>query len=206
MAGEVNGVLLDPAGDMVVRAHGERGGFEPLTFAWWCGLARPGVTMVDAGAYTGLYAIAAAGRGAEVVAFEPNRVAAARARKNFADNGVAPVLHTVALWNEFASLELSGASPLTSASSVVRHKGQSRIVRGEPLDAFGLNNVAAMKVDVERAEVEVIRGALLTIERDRPVMFVEVLDVEIGLAIDDLLSPLGYRRQPLDKGMCGWRV
>lgn len=206
MAGGVNGVALDPSGDMVVSAAGTRGSFEPLTFERWCALAGPGAVMVDVGAYTGLYAIAAAQRGASVYAFEPNPAAFRRLLANARTNKVEVHAKQVALWCEASVLPLSlkGGRMLTSAGSLVRQHGPAIDATCLPLDGYELLKVRAIKIDVERAEAEVIQGAMRTIMRDRPTIFAEVLDMEIGDRIDGLLGPHGYRREALDKAMFVW--
>lgn len=72
------------------------------------------------------------------------------------------------------------------AHSIELGEGYTRVV---PLDAFGLQVVDAIQLDVERFEPQVLRGAIETIERCRPVISVED---DVPESRDFLLS-LGYR-------------
>jgi FkbM family methyltransferase len=54
------------------------------------------------------------------------------------------------------------------------------------VDSLDLPRVAYIKIDVEGTADDVVRGALRTIERDRPVLLVE------GPEVVDLVEPLGY--------------
>ena len=50
------------------------------------------------------------------------------------------------------------------------------IVKCITIDSLGLKNVCAIKIDVERHEPCVLRGAMQTIERVRPPLLIETLD------------------------------
>ena len=60
------------------------------------------------------------------------------------------------------------------------------------VDSHGLVGVDLIKVDTETTEAAVIRGMLRTLGRDRPAIVCEVLDAEVGQALEALLRPLGY--------------
>jgi FkbM family methyltransferase len=54
--------------------------------------------------------------------------------------------------------------------------------------------VRLLKVDVEGAEVDVLRGAARLLRTDRPEILAEAATPEARQAIDDCLAPLGYSR------------
>ena len=53
------------------------------------------------------------------------------------------------------------------------------------IDSEGLTDVGFIKIDVEQHEREVLRGALNTIEKSRPVILVEVYPLKYQRAISD---------------------
>lgn len=59
------------------------------------------------------------------------------------------------------------------------------------LDAVYSGIPSVIKLDVERHEIDVIRGAWRTIERHRPAMYIEILD-PTNDEIVNMLQPLGY--------------
>ena len=153
--------------------------FEPDTLEVWAQMCRPGVTVVDIGAYSGLFSIAAAKLGAVPVAIEPLPVMRDRIAENCKINGV-----------EFrvipgAASDVTGKTRigynekvhLTSGASVLRKSGPGLIVDTFRLDDIDFGGpVAAIKIDVERYEKAVISGATELLERDRPELIIEVLD------------------------------
>jgi FkbM family methyltransferase len=63
------------------------------------------------------------------------------------------------------------------------------------LDDAGLTDVAAMKIDVEGAELEVLRGAWMTLRRRRPLLSIEIEErhrTGSTRAVPELLHDLGY--------------
>jgi FkbM family methyltransferase len=73
------------------------------------------------------------------------------------------------------------------------------------LDKDQVNRVDAIKIDVEGAEMDVLRGALQTIERYRPILCLEVCEHTYTSAgwtpqdLFELLSPFGYSFEALDE-------
>jgi FkbM family methyltransferase len=59
------------------------------------------------------------------------------------------------------------------------------------LDSLGVGNVAAIKIDVEGGELDVVEGLERTLRRDQPFVFCEVLPVFPGTEI----APFRLRRQ-----------
>jgi FkbM family methyltransferase len=54
-----------------------------------------------------------------------------------------------------------------------------KAVRVKPLDSFSLRDISFMKIDVEGHEVEVLEGAINTIFKYRPVVLIEVKEVNL---------------------------
>lgn len=197
----LNGVKLIANRDAVLMANSRRNnGFEPNTIKLWIALAARGGLMVDAGAYTGFYSILAALHGARVVAYEPNPAAVARMKENIALNGVSGVvIRRRALADKECVASLYGRASLSSAGNIVGRATRLGSVRCCRLDDEGLEGVAAMKIDVERSEVALLRGGMQTITAQRPHVLIEALDGPEQ--IDEILLPLGYTRSKIDPGM-----
>lgn len=174
--------------------HERRGGFEPHTLAAWADLMQRKGQVIDVGAYTGLYAIAAALHGRAAVAFEPFPDNAERFNDNAKANGVRSRIRIIeaAAWstNGAGTLRYNpGVSDLTSGASLVYGEKELRVPL-MAIDLLALKNVSAIKIDAERAEAMVLVGAHDTILRCKPALIVEALDEEQEAAI--LSAVRGY--------------
>lgn len=137
--------------------------------------ARPGATVVDAGSHLGyvtLQAARAVGPTGRVVAFEPNPRSVDLVRRNAAENGLADrvTVMPLALGAEAGryAFYLSGGGDTSS----LHDPGPSAemievdVVRGD--DRLGEGAVDVLKLDVEGAEVDALRGLERTISRSLP--------------------------------------
>lgn len=73
--------------------------------------------------------------------------------------------------------------------------GETIDVQVRTLDSYGFDRVAAMKIDVEGAELDVIRGAAETLARWRPLLLVEIEQRHHAGPISEvfsLLETMGY--------------
>lgn len=189
-------VNLIARGDRIVLGHTTRKSFEPETLEAWalmCAAADGGL-VIDVGAYTGLFTIGARMIGAHVLAFEPMLVNLLRARENCRLNGVDDKINKKAISDTTGKAELGHSFvQYTSGASLVGKGKASVTVDTLALDDLGLEQLAAMKVDVERAEPLVLRGARETLKRCRPELLIEVLGDAEGDAVLQALDGLGYR-------------
>ena len=198
--------LICPAGPVKVAlqpgcrigAHlVESGVFEPESLMAWAEAVEPGKVAIDVGAYTGVFAIAAAKRGAKAVAMEPMPRQRMRLRQNIKLNHVEALVDVVpmAATDKAGPLNLwfNPRVELTSAASAVQTKGyESHVVYGTRIDDLPVSNVCAIKIDAERHEAQVIRGAMATILRDRPTLIIEALDDKLKRDVMMML-PANYR-------------
>lgn len=190
-AGPVTVDLLD--GDRICHHCKIGNGFEPDSLHAWATMAEEGDTVYDIGAYTGVYSISAAKRGCYVEAFEPLAEVAERLVFNTQLNDVVIRVHQCAVSDRNGTEELhyNPRLPLTSGASLVDRKHPGKPVDVMRLDDLPLIKVAAIKIDVERAEDRVLRGAHQLIEFARPQLLIEALDIPARNKVKRLLP--GYR-------------
>lgn len=167
-----------------------------------CDAVRPGDRVADIGASYGVYTYALARRGALVEAFEPQPECVEILRA-YAAAVPAVRVHPVGLG------ATAGAARLISLGA---DRGPEARLRAAPPDGLAgtggagavsvaaLDDIAAgpwslLKIDVEGGEGDVLRGARRTIERDRPLIFVEVEQRHLSVPIADafrFIESLGY--------------
>lgn len=163
-------------------------------------LAKPGMTVVEVGANMGAHSVALARACAPGLfyAFEPqprlfqvlcanlalNDIANARAYPDALGEGEGEA--TVPLVDYSQDGNFGGISLGTAGESGIK-------VRVRTLDSFDLPQLGLLKVDVEGFEAQVIRGALATIARCRPVIYIENDRKEKQKALIALIAGLGYR-------------
>jgi FkbM family methyltransferase len=151
-----------------------------------------GGTFVDAGAHIGYYSLKAArvvGPKGHVIAIEPNPDTLRQLRDNIQASGANVIaVQPVACSDSEGELDLFAAARAnTGKTSLSRANAQQSggvsavyHVRARPLDAIiqetGVSRVDVMKIDVEGAELLVLKGAKQTLARYRPVLIVEVTD------------------------------
>lgn len=136
--------------------------------------------VVDVGANVGIYVHALRRRGATVEAFEPQPACSAVLQAYAAVNRSVRV-HSVALGAAPSMAKLSvpidrgrlarGSATVRAVSQTV---GETIVVPVRTLDSFEFERVDAIKIDVEGAELDVLRGATATLERAHPLLLVEI--------------------------------
>lgn len=167
----------------------ERGGFEPDTLAAWVEMCKPGTEVLDVGAYSGLFSIAAAMVGARPVAIEPMPGLVARIRENAAMNGVNFMTIRAAATDQDgrARLGFNERVHMTAGASLGRKSGGHLDVQTVRLDSLKVENVSAVKIDVERHELAVLAGARRLLAVNKPRLIIEVLDKAARKAVEQAL-------------------
>jgi FkbM family methyltransferase len=195
-------VQLIARGDRICEKLSRGEEFEPASLEMWAKICAVGGRVLDVGAYTGLYSIAAALIGCKATAFEPMVYNLMRFRANAKLNDVAEraKVNLEAISDKVGFSELSinpTVRGLTTGASLLHYSGgdgpqEIRLsVPTRTVDSLALKELTAMKIDVERAEPMVLRGAQETIERLRPAILIEVLDDEQRRSVQALLP--GYK-------------
>lgn len=173
-----------------------------------CRILQPGDAFVDGGANLGMFSLPAASRvgpAGRVLAFEPVPGTAARLRENAALNGFTWLeVREEALAGSGAEREfvmLGGdAAGLSGFTPGHREGAEVRRVRAVTLDAVvGDRPVRLVKLDLEGAEVEALRGGASVLARQRPDLLLEVVPEQLERAgssageLFQLLRAAGYR-------------
>lgn len=156
---------------------------------------RPGDIVLDCGAHVGVFTQQALDRGAsKVVAIDPDPVQLECLRRNFADEIARGrvILTPKGVWSSGGTLTLNVGVQNSGMSSLVEETG------GETIDVavttiddlvkeLGLERVDYIKMDIEGAEREALRGGLQTISAFRPRILLETYhrpdDIEVLPAI-----------------------
>ena len=162
-----------------------RGPYEPAGTALFEEVVDPGMTVVDVGANLGVYTVLGAratGPTGRVVSFEPDPATCALLGDTVALNGfgnVDVVAKAVAADEGRATFyRFEGHSGIGSLCKPNARGGTETIdvetttLDGE-LDRLGVEHVDVVKLDVQGAEIEVLRGAASVLARDHPRLFVE---------------------------------
>jgi FkbM family methyltransferase len=207
--------------DHVIGLNIVRGRYEAPEIELVRRLLKPGDTAVDVGAHIGFFTMqmaATVGASGRVYAFEPfapnaellersivenrfeTRVAFSRAAVG-ATSGTAALTFPVETLNSGGAYLLrNGTAPLTGNLTAT--------VPLVALDDLDLRRpVRFIKMDVEGAEPQVIRGAARLLKEDRPVILSELHPVQLerasGVTTDEFLEQLrsaGYQPHDLDGG------
>ena len=162
-------------------------------------LVKPGDTIVEVGANIGCFSVPLAQAilpDGELVAFEPQRLSFQLLCANLALNS---------LWNVHARHaavgQFAGKIPVPSLKPTVKQNFGSlslsdsksgELTAVETIDAWGLTSCRLIKVDVQGMEREVLIGGKNTIERLRPILYVENDVRERSAALISLLIDFGY--------------
>lgn len=180
--------------------------YEPVKQRFLREHCRRGSTVLDIGAHIGLYTVLMAryvGEEGHVLAFEPTPATRRHLRRTVRLNRLPNV--------EVRGEAISGTKgdawlydtrdPVSNANSLAPiQRARSQVpVRTVVLDDLALANpVSCIKMDIEGAELDALRGAKALMERDRPALTIEIHPVQLAVAgkeaveIWDFLHAMGY--------------
>ena len=179
--------------------------WEPESLSVWKALCANSETVLDIGAYLGIYSIVSVLAGAkQVVAYEPNRHAFHSLQENLKLNAIADrvISREVALSNVFGvanmivplNRNLSSGARLKSSETDIDFPDWENLdlVKVIPLDLdlqnIGIEKVDCIKIDAEGAELKVLQGGVNLISTQRPPIIVELLDYSTYLQVCSFLQ------------------
>lgn len=187
------------------------GAYEREVTAAFCSLVNPGSTVLDVGAHIGYYTLLGAARVGSlgsVHAFEPVPEIFERLRANVMLNGYRNVsLNRLALSTEEGFVHIYPAIGRNSATSSILPSGENAPipikVASTTIDAYVkeqcVQQVDLVKLDVEGAELFVLRGGEQTLASQGPDVIVEIgnsLFQQAGYDLStvlDFMTSLGYQ-------------
>ena len=194
---------------VIEREHTRGRFFEADELGYLAGRLPRGLRIIDAGANTGNHTafFAAVMEPASVVPLEPDPDAAAAIRRTVAANGLAQVdcRHLgIAVGSGEGQMRpvFSEGGGLGATRLVPDRQGSVPVRR---LDDLDLGPADFLKIDVEGMEMPVLAGAEKTIARNRPFLFIEILDASIPDFLH-WIDAAGYRIEKLfpDKTHCNY--
>jgi len=177
--------------------------------------AQPGGVAIDVGAHSGYFTLClsdAVGANGKVYAFEASPVIYAELRETIDSNGLGNILaFNNAVSDKSEQTDFYLAPNWKSEISSMRHGEGKRI----SIEAVALDDVipdsqpvSFVKIDVEGAEMKVLKGMEAIIQRDAPVMVIEISDSwlkELGSSsaeVFDFLFRHGYEIYEIHKQDC----
>jgi FkbM family methyltransferase len=135
----------------------------------WIEKLGPGQLLLDVGANIGLMSLAAAARGCDVMAFEPEERAREVLEMNFDLNGIPrDRICAAAIGRTWGMAKLYIAQAIAQSTTAVEKNLPFQEVSVIPLDDLVRQVPDAIKIDVEGAELDVIEGAKEVLESMRP--------------------------------------
>jgi len=166
---------------------------------------QPGNTVMDIGANIGLFAVVmgrTVGQAGVVIAFDPVPSNIVRLKSNLNENGIsAAAVYELALGstNEQMELKMSDDTAYASIHKVEHDLGNGQVIqvsvkrlddvwheRGRPAISF-------IKMDVEGAELEVIKGGEAMLSECHPTMLIEANTPQRLAKLKEALQPFNYR-------------
>jgi FkbM family methyltransferase len=210
--------------DHVIGLNILRGHYEPDEICFVRRTLRPGDSTLDVGGHIGFFTMqmaAMVGPEGRVYAFEPFDATADLLERSIAENrfadrvrfqraAVGAAAGTAVLTFPVETLNSGGAYLLRDGTAPLAGN-RKKDVPVVALDALALRRpVRFIKMDVEGAEPQVVRGAERLLREDRPVILSELhprqLERASGVTADAFLAQmnaLGYRAHALKRGEPG---
>jgi len=193
------------------------GVWDPGITSYLCAQLKPGCVFMDIGANVGYFSLLAGslvGPTGKVIAVEPNHDVAVQLKQNAAKSEVTNIALEEVCCSESAGQRTfflseamnSGKSSLSQANAEGSRSLEIACTTVDLLvDGYNLQRVDAVKVDVEGAEMEVLRGMRSTLAQFRPALLIELLPpllARFSATAEDVIEFLaqqGYSMTSSDK-------
>ena len=191
---------------------GLTGGWEKISMRLWIELCRRSTTILDIGANTGVYALAAKSikPDAKVYAFEPVKRVKEKLDANIRLNNYDIVAIEAALSNyngQATIYDQPGEHTLSVTVNKNMANDGAEIIEVEIptltlssfIEKYALSSLDLMKIDVETHEPEVLEGMGEYLSLFRPTMLIEILNDEVAAGIEDIVGGLDYLYYNIDE-------
>jgi len=198
-------IKMHPNNDLVVSSINQNKGWEKTSLELWtaqCQKNPDNHIILDIGAYSGIYALlAAANSNSLVYAVEPFpanfSILKSNVELNDFNDRIATISAVLSSKTGSQTFHITGLSANPSGSSVDPHptkKTQKQLTvnsyKGD--DLFLSKTVGVVKIDVERHEMEVLKGMKSILRLDTPWIIIEILDEPMIREVYDFCVELGY--------------
>jgi len=151
-------------------------------------LILPGNTVLDIGAYLGTHSVAFSqlvGDTGRVISFEPQTDIFTLLNKTIEENNITNVeLHNKAVFNSNTKVIFSNTNNGKASISHIRPRLPDPVKKETDaitVDSLKLDKCDFMKIDVEKCEWVVLEGAKDTIEKYKPIIFIEIFKTPTNL-------------------------
>ena len=177
--------------------------YEKKTLEIWSKLSAIEGIILDIGAHTGIYSLAANNsiKKGQILSFEPHFLNFARLNLNLRGNGFSTrtmFMNTVGKQNQIQPFSvMNNIDYLTSGGKIGNIKNQfttqiQTIAIDSFLDKTARNNVKLIKIDVEGNEYQCLQGMIDTIKSSKPIIFFECISEKNNLEIETVLKSHDY--------------
>jgi len=177
--------------------------YEKKTLEIWSKLSAIEGIILDIGAHTGIYSLAANNsiKKGQILSFEPHFLNFARLNLNLRGNGFSTrtmFMNTVGKQNQIQPFSvMNNIDYLTSGGKIGNIKNQfttqiQTIAIDSFLDKTARNNVKLIKIDVEGNEYQCLQGMIETIKSSKPIIFFECISEKNNLEIETVLKSHDY--------------
>jgi FkbM family methyltransferase len=189
---------------MVLHFDSWNGFFKKTTLKTWSSYSRNGGIILDIGAHTGAYTLAAlsANPSATVIAFEPHFINYARLNLNLRANAFKTEnAFMLAVGNRNETLPFTiktGFDYLTTGGSLGRQEdGYVFNVQTVALDNFfadaAKSQIRLVKIYAEGLEGACLSGMGSILEKSKPIVFFECVHAKTGREVQPILAEYGYQ-------------
>ena len=162
--------------------------WEKKLLVYYKELILPGDTVLDIGAYLGTHSVAFSqlvGDSGQVISFEPQEQIFNLLSKTIESNNITNVeLHNKAVYDKNTKVMFSNTNNGKASISHIRPRLPDPVkkeIQAITIDSLKLERCDFMKIDVEKCEWVVLEGAEDTIEKYRPILFVEIFKTASNL-------------------------
>jgi FkbM family methyltransferase len=200
LAGPLRGAWWLPrAGGKLLRIL--NGSYEPEQTRLFLGHIARGATVLDVGAHVGYYTLLSArltGAAGRVFAFEPHPRNCGFLRRHVAVNGFDNVTVEQAAVSDVAGkARFEGGTGSGTGHLTDRGGFEVRTLRLDDFCAAHSITPTAIKIDVEGAELHVLRGAARVIDTAQPVIFLSTHGADVHRDCIAWLRGRGYELSPV---------
>ncbi len=175
---------------------------EPYEYSnWFKRIIGKCSVFVDVGAFLGGYTLRAAAAGALVIALEPEEENFSILLRNISENNLQSNITPLRIgaFSTYGKMPLYVQDNFYATYSLLSGNRIKGFIEVKPLDEIGeiasQHSIDLLKIDVEGAEIEVIRGAIETLRKTRYLM----VETSYMRRFESLLKSLGFIRCDVEK-------